>query len=722
MRVNILMVLMLAAGGMRGDDLRIRVTAHPLAEGCVNAATVVAVADGGTRRTEAVRSAPGEFVLALRDTQARKLRAEAPGCWGETRPWDPASGNDVTLRLFRLTHVEAPFENTAGAIPSPIRGTLFLPATPRAHDGEPDAALGSETSCAVADGRWRCTAPAEIPFDLRLEVPGYAALQYWSLLAHAGESRELEPQPLRAGGRLAGWVQAQKEVPLSHARVSMFPLAQPNAGGRTDARPASRWTTRTDRKGYFQIDGLPPGRYRLVSEAAGVSPAVLPEVEVRPGTEFTLPRPVRHDPFGEAEVVLDPAADPKGEPWTVELREAVPLYPGTPAAARTRTADQSGRVRAAGLRADLYEVSVRDSTGSVVHHAELDLFGGGHRVLQLSVRPVVLRGRITAGGEPLAAELQLAGDAREYVTLTAGENGTFETTLPRKGTWSATVLYPRGRTAARIKVPPVTIPDSVPAGGAHEVTIELAGGRVYGEVTERGGRRVRGAVYLRRNGQLEAQQLTTDEGTFDIVGLQRGEYLVEAQTANGGTARPLEITIDESDSREVTVVTEPYVRFAGQVLTPDGRPASGAIVKYSPDGGAHWTEAIADIHGHFERRINGAVDSVPVVVLTYDYPAAILRVRAGEPLRIQLRSDGGIVRFDRRPPPFVSARGVTANAFLFHFPPPQGRFGGGVFLEAGAYTICPRRDTTSGCRAVTVHPGSEQTLTFEQENRSGETS
>lgn len=711
-RALALLAAIFFAAGICAEEIRVSVSADATARDCLPRARVHIDEDAA----DAKRIGSSTFLVHV--SAGARIRAEASGCWSETVVWNGAK--ELDLRMFRAATVEGVFEHPKATVPAGVTGSVYVSGGIHSINETAPELLRNDTACELEEARWRCIVPGGAQFDLRLDVSGFASLYYWDLVAPPGETKTVEPQTLKAGASVTGWVQTRGEVPIRGARVTIFPLLQQRGAARRETRMASMRTARTNHRGFFQLDGLEAGRFRLVSEAPGLSPVVIPELELRsPGT-MTLQRAVRHEPFAEAEVIVEPATDSKEQPWSVEIVEAVPLYPGRRRSSIARPVTKDGVMSARSLRADVYDVVIRDSAGAVVQRAELDLFGGGRRTLHLSVRPVTIRGVVKAGGEAVRAELRFS-DGREFVTAATDDGGRFETPLPKKGVWAATVLYPPGELSARIDVPAIEVPQELEPGAMYDVTIELPGGRLRGEVVDGRGRSAAAVVYLRRKDEerLAAQQMTGDDGRFDIVGLKPGNYAVEAQTAEGGTPRAVEVVVDEHDSAAVKIVTESYALFSGHVLTPEGRPASGAVVRYSPDGGNSWTEVTADIRGYFEKHVNGAVVNVPVIVLTYDYPAAVFTAPNGERLRVQLRHDGGVIHFGGDVRTLVSARGVTVAAFLFHHPKPHGRFNGGIWVESGTYALCRRPDE---CRSVTVTPGSEQTIALEHQTRSGGTS
>jgi hypothetical protein len=694
--------LLLVCGTVRAADVAVRVAAADA--GCLSGARIVVTPEGGKPIGVAVQPDKRAYVVPVPDSVAATVAVESAGCWGDRRYWSPYERGETELALHRAATVTGAFSGAGAGTVRDLRAQVFLrKGGGQGNDDLLPAPGAGNSSCTIVKGKWRCIVPADVPFDLRLDASGFASSFFWDVTASpAGEPHDLGVQALIAGADVAGWVVGPRDVPQPNARVTIYPRESQHAG---EHAAASLRTVRTNRRGFFQVAGLPPGAYRIVSEVPGLSPAVLPEITPRTGESISLAAPIRHAPPAELEVTLDPPTDALGRPWTVEATEVSALYPGRRPASVTKTAGGDGRWTARGLRADAYDIRVRDEKGSLVQRASVDLFEGGRSTLVLTVHQLAIRGLLRSGDTPLEGDIQLWSQDRRMVLATSDADGRFDAALPGPGTWHPTILYPLGPSPARITAEPFEIPVDASPETVHHVTIELPGGRIHGTVVDAGDRAGPAVVHAFRGEKLVAQQRTNDIGHFDFVGLSPGTYHLDAQSAAGSTATPVPVAVEDEESREVKLVTEPYVRLSGFVVTPDGRPASGAIVKFSPNG-VFWERIVTDVRGYFERDLNRGSKQVQIIVLTYGLPATLLSTPlTSEPIRIRLRGDGGIVRF--RTPAVLMGRGVTAPAHVFKFES-TAPFNGRVYLEAGTYTVCPTIVINDACRSLSVQPASEQ--------------
>ncbi len=441
-------------------------------------------------------------------------------------------------------------------------------------------------------------------------------------------------------------------------------------------------------------------------ETDGLSPVVLPELSIREGENVILRRPLRMPSLATLEITLLPETDSEGRPWSVELTEAAAVFPRLNPVSRLVRVGDDGRGRADRLRADAYEIVVRNSEGATVHRTSVDLYGGGVIMRTLDIRAIAVRGKLRAGEDPLKADLQFSTASGDLVKVLTDDDGRFEALFPRPGTWNTTVFHPPGSTAARIKGPDVRVVDEESSNG-HEVDIRIPGGRLTGIVVDPTGKSSKAAVHVIKHGRMIAQQVTKDDGRFDLVGVEEGSLDIDAQTETGTTPKAVTVTMEKDATREVRLTTRPYSVVSGYVMTPRGMPASGAVIKVSPDGGTSWTHTIADVEGFFRYYVGSETQNVALIILTYMYPAAIRTVTVGEPRRIVLPQVGGLLRLGAKPSGVISSRGVTAPWQVFLFPQPM-RFDGNFYVESGLYTLC---DSISSpldqCRTLDVRPGTD---------------
>lgn len=683
----------------------VHITTAPDARGCLDRASLLATAAGGDPVRIGVKPGQRSQQLALPAGRTWDVRVEAEGCWSETLPWSDADVQPLAFELRNAAMLAGRFEVPTEKARS-LEGLLFL-QRPDAGNPVSSTHAGVRTHCTLQAAEWACSVPANVAVDVRLDVPGYAPVFYWGVVARARNTRLLEPRQLEPGGSIAGWIQTAGELPIAKAKVTVYPLAAETSGGDT-ARLAFRGrSTTTDPRGFFQLTGLEPGEYRLVSEASGLSAATIPEIRLRAAEAVAWPRAITHVAPATLEVALSPPLDSNGKPWQIELAEKSPLHAERKPPLR-RPASAGGKWSAERLRADVHQLTVKSSSGSELEILDVDLSEGGTKFVPITVRSIAVRGVLQSQGEPLVAAIRFENDSGKVVRTETSDDGSFETVFPMTGTWVPAIQYPlRGR-GSRLLLDPVEI-----AGPENDFAISVPGGRLHVRVRARGVHLEQAAVHVVKDGKPVAQALVEPGGEFTFIGLKVGRYSIGAESEHAATASPVEVAIDTESSREVDVVLEPYVMLTAMVVTPRGTPASGAVVRVSTDDGRWWSTRVTDAEGRFEVRSPAGVSGVELVILTYAFPAAFVRVPPEQKsLVVKLEEVGGIVRVKGASIPYIRLHAFGAPVRAFHHPEPFGRFGGGVHLEPGVYIVCPDRMVEPTCRSVTVQPGMDVTVDF----------
>jgi hypothetical protein len=665
------------------------VVAAPGADRCIGRAALIARA-GDKSTSVPLRGT----VASYAGTLPARLEIRSDGCWSEKRDV-VAAESGVELHLYRAGLLAGAFQAAHRPSKLPLKATF-----------------GEEVlDCSVEYPRWSCGAPAASPRDLVLAVKGYASVRYWDVVARPGETVELEPRELRPGASLSGVVHDPRGKLLPDAQLVLFPLEAHTA---TEGKHAAARLMKTtaNRRGFFEFDGLAEGVYRVVSRAQGLSPAVLPKVELREGEALAWPRALTHAPLAKLTVLLDPPLDAAGKPWRVELAETEPLAPGAERRSISRAAID-GRWEASGIGADVYELRVETQGGSVLDTRSVDLSAGGASTLPITMSQILVHGTLAVGREPLEADLRFSNGSGTTVRATTSDAGTFEVAFPSAGRWSVDVQYPRKRSGARIHAAPVEI-----ATPGQELAIRLPGGRIRGSVVSATGVAERAAVHVTRNGSLVVQQVTEEDGAIDLIGLKPGSYAIDAEGQSGTTAHPTDVPLGENETADVKIVLEPWRLLSGTIRTPRGLPASGASIRISLDGGASWRGMVTDMNGRFERHVPRDTSDVQLVVVAYGYPAAIVRMppTGSNAISVTLGRAGGVLRARNagRHPSVVAPNGVMAGFHLFYFPEPWGEHNGGIFIEPGSYRVCA---DGGECRAVSLAAGGETIVDFEEAAR-----
>lgn len=690
-----LLLSILTVAAVTTADVHVRAVASPGAERCLSELTLLTHTHAKPTRTPFPKGI-ATLTVPLSGTDRISVRAEAPGCWSETAE-TASSSSEIVVRLYNAVHARGTFEADHGQWPETLEGAAFPPpdggtrAIASAENGQP-------VDCKFDQPAWDCVIPANAPMDLRLRPTGFAPVYYWDIATR--DDITLEPRPLRKGASISGWVEGVNRKPIEGARITIGPAVQARNDGARQA--AAEATGRTNRRGFFQINGLAEGEYQLVSRTDGLPPVVLPVVRLRAAEALIWPRQIVHQPYAELSVTLTPPRDNDERPWYVAVEEVSPLATPPPQVRHAATLDGMWTERS--LRNDLYRVRVEDEDRSVLETFVVDLSGGGTTHVPVSVVRKMVRGVLRFGADPLSAQIRFSTPGGRSVQTKTTADGHFELSFPIAGTWTPLVL-PDGPNGPRIQAKAIVVPDTEED---HAIDVILGGGRLRGSVVTPDGHKEKAAVHVERSGKLIAQLSTDKDGTFDFIGIDEGDYTISAE-GNSGSTRKQTATIADGETVEITLRLEPYRRVTALVLTPSRSPASGAIVRVSTDRGLSWTDLFTSIDGTFEYFLDGSDESLLAVVLTHAYPAILTELRPSAGVTLMLPPQGGLLRVAY--PSFVFKGPALAPMKMLMVPPSRnGIYNGAALLEPGLYSVCPSLAMTSQCRSVTISAGTETTI------------
>lgn len=660
--------------GLEVSAATVAVTLRPHPRALCGETTVIARAEG---RDTISSNGPS---LQLDDASVWYLTLDSESCWAEERTWSKgmSSVEIVPYAKGSVRGMLDPWPKTLGR----PEGVIAL----KLSDARPD---GERVDCVIEPPAWQCTVPRHVPFDLRLQWRGFAALHYRNLELSTPTMRDVGVSKLIAGASISGRVQTPAGKPLQGAQIRAISLAT----------QLSSAVTRSDKDGFFQLTGLVTGAYDVTSTAAGYSTADVP-IDVGDGEAVDLPRVLRHQDLAVLELAVTPPLDPDGKAWNIELlsdaHSSRPIVTGI---------TKNGQWRSERLNARDYVAVVKDARNATVSEVRVDANAGREIFVPITITAIGVEGRLLLGKRGIEGTIAFASpqDGRN-VTVTTDPDGRFATSFPIAGRWKPEVRFRRGATTSRLNARSVVITDP-----PKDLLIVVPAGQITGVVVDSSGTPTRAAVRLRKGLDNVASQITDQEAKFDLIGLAPGDYELEAEGENAATPRPLTVNVDDDESVELRVVVEPHRKISGLVRNPDGSVASGAALRISYNGGREWYNTSADTQGRFKASLPAGSDVV-IGVCTYSYPSTLVRVPADtESVNVQLDRDGGVLHVRSAGPgnPYVIVNGVFAAMNMFWFPEPIGRFDGGVFLRPGTYTVCPRPALDVQCKTQQLNVGDD---------------
>jgi hypothetical protein len=532
------------------------------------------------------------------------LQAEAPGYWSKGYQLElKDQGALVPLELWPAGTIEGGFTLQDGvAAPAELVASFRpVPETPASQ-----APPRSQVLCPVEKERqtWRCTVPAG-SLDLRMQAPGFIPRYLWGAKIEAGGTFRPGRLDLRRGSAVLGWIVTADGTPLGNgAEVSLRPRGGEGVRGEGQQQRLEELTFKTpvNSRGFFQVDGVPPGAYILEARHERFAPATT-SVRVVPGevTEIANP-PLTLELPKVVEVYVDPATAPSGQPWTAKLqkldRDSSTV---TPVAEGTFSLD--GSWRKPGIPPGRYLLRVGMKSGETWWLDQIELTENSAPI-QVRLDFVDVKGSLHLGKKPLSAKLWFGGKfGAVRMEAEADEKGAFKALLPRSGDWVVQVESedpPVEREIPKVKIEPK------PGTRRAELDLKLPDTTLRGRVTdEKGGPIGKAIVTALSYGAVredEVQVRTDDAGHFELRGLLPGTTLVQADAGEDRFAHPVIVDIPESqDSPSIVLIARPQLRLSGTVVSSAG-PVTGARIIAVPAGMPYISArtVTSDIQGHFE--------------------------------------------------------------------------------------------------------------------------
>jgi hypothetical protein len=572
--------------------------------------------------------------------------------------------------------------------------------------------------CEIRGRTWHCPVPSA-RLDVKVIPEGFAPQYLWAIDTTDGKKRDVGPVELRRGASVSGWVVLPDgDLPPGGVTVQLRPQLFESVD-EPSARSAARIeTTKATNRGFFHLRGVPRGVYDLVATSRGWSSARHEGVKVRESREYVLDQPLRFRPLARLDVVIDPPAAADQQPWLVSLDRARPRSMVDEPVGRD-VASMDGRWSREGLESGRYQLAVRNAAGATMQTLPIDVvFDGPPVTIRLPL--VLVRGRVQAGSDPVAATLDFESSSGGRVSLRADDDGRFSGTLPAEGKYNVRVRQPKGLTYSMRRGVAVRRAE----GAAHaSVDIDLGPGRIAGRITDDQGRPVKVDVILARNGRPEANASADDDGQFELIGIDSGPVELRASNRSGDTGL-VPYQVSDVTNPSVSLVLRRPDRVRCSLLTASGEPVAGALIRYFAPTLPGRREVVSDPAGEFELEVPRGTPLVTIAVLAVGAPIKVAAVSTGseDVQSIVLAPSGGsiLVPMTRETPsPWLQVPGTTSFPMTqLIFPRDGSGFPRGVLpdamsieIEPGVYSVCSDPQTKAPrCTTVQVAPGTETRL------------
>lgn len=414
------------------------------------------------------------------------------------------------------------------------------------HPPAPGVDGQGEVECAVRQSQFDCLAPAGT-IDYNLHARAFASHYRWGEKLVAQKTVDIGAVAFLRGASLVGRVVAGTGIRIGNVPVDVVlrPVGFAGAGEVAERNKLQERRTRVNDRGFFQLDGLTPGKYEVrASSAKLVSPAV--DVTIIGTSEAELRAPLVLSPPTNIRVSITPPLDPHGNPWSVEL-SAVDSVANHRRVVQNTDADFSGTWTGSSLVPGTYWLTVRRGPQASWYFEELEI--AEDRELAIDIPAAKVSGRVTRGGEPVEGFLWFGGDRGAVsIPVRTRKDGTFDAVLPRMpdDTWPEIDVVsddpPLRRALYGVKL---EREDS--GSDSYDLSIALPNRGVFGQVRKGEQAVAHATVFLASDDLQRMVDLETrPDGGYGFDGLAPGGYTVRA-VAGDRRSKSVGIVLSEGD-------------------------------------------------------------------------------------------------------------------------------------------------------------------------------
>ncbi len=668
------------------------------------------------RKSVAVESGEGVRLVDVAEAgEVWSVRASGPGVWAAEKTVTIGVGDaTVVLDLYAASELTGEVVMTQGGRPPAVLTAAFR-----------SAAASGEVDCPITAKRWRCALPAG-SWDLRIKARGFIATHRWSVALPPAGQASAGTIALRPGSSVTGFVEVPRGVTAPSVVVTARPERSgvPYAGSERVERLSP--SAKPDTHGFFQIDGMAPGDYRLTAVSGNLSSEARP-VRVIDGAEAELVRPLRLMRGEPVLIFVDPAVAPDGQRWHLSLQRSD--EPDPQSFETTLTVD--GAVNLPRVLPGSYRI--RLGTSAAHWYDAIVEVAAGSQPLQIHLPIVAIRGTVRMGDKPLAATITFGGEhGTVRIPMQSDPGGTFRGFLPQEGEWPVEVSAEAPALHATPVVAMVRRRD-----GAEEATVDLSVPRAaMSGIVQLNDKGVEGAIVTLRSDGSISQTDSDRDGRFRFDGVTPGEADVRAEWHGGYLARAVARSVrDGDDLHDIVLDLEATGEIEGVVISHGGPVAGAVVYAFSPSDANPMISPVAcSSDGRFRKRLSpGAAEAILYVTVPgFAFRALQAPVNA-EPVTVAMQQDGGRLVLDFSAPwklaPVIFEGDVpVAFGVLIAWSQANGDVIGDQHvtlanLEPGRYTVCMPTPSVSwqalwsgrrvpSCVSGTLAPSSELRLSI----------
>lgn len=687
-------------------------------------------------------SVPGSVTLDVDPAHRWAISARLPAHWTPETVLDEEGS--VSLRFFPTAEINGEID-VPDAEPLPEFLRIRFESSPDPAGGREGAESSiprSNTDCVVGtDAKWSCQLPRGT-LDLRVQADALAPVYFWDLVHEGPGATHLGSLEFRNGASIVGWVASteRSEDENGLPRIEAVPQALGSSLGPAESRRlrGRAAETNANSRGFFQLTGLLPGIYDLSVQQEGYATGRISSVLVREEKETVLSQPIiLHRPL-TVELFLEPAVDPAGRDWIVEIRRERAFSRVFDQVTRA-PADSTGHWAYRGLESDTYEVVVFDEDQSIWSKREFDAYPDMN-ALFIEIPVVPIEGTIEIGDEPLQTRLNFGAQTTPNIFMDSDDRGRFQGYLPREGLWPVDLIG--GGLDREQAIEPVLVERSTGQRMAR-VEIVLPGTRLEGEVVQSGEAVPHAAITMVRNGEkLERGGImhTDEEGKFEFVGIPPGGYSLQAR---GGSSSSDWINVEvreDLSNPSLRLELEEKVEIDGHVFSSTSAVPGARLIAVpitgEGSGPRFLVEATTGAGGGFTLSIDRDVPFLDLILAAPGYALDWLRLpirsQGTEPLLLPVETVGGVLSLRWSDKYEISSLEVAHEGARLPVPTLLELYDtgfmsvkDGIFsfspVSSGAYALCAKVDPGAlECSQGLLSPHGELLLSLEQDVSSGD--
>ena len=393
----------------------------------------------------------------------------------------------------------------------------------------------------------------------------------------AGAATDVGTIRLASGGTVRGLVVDAASAAIAGATVAVYPAGGPYA------RPGPEGIT--DTGGAFELSGVTPGVVRLGVSHPSYAAAFVAGVEVDPARGLAEVRVVLAQGGRiEGRVRSREGLVPAGLAVTARPLGAGAPFPPRAAVVQPVSADGSFVVEhVASGQAAVTLMSGRAGTYRSLRVVNAEVRDGETTPVEFALRSIVITGRVTRGGAPLAgARVEFHAESEDVLYVGGGtgdqppgaaitrEDGTYQLVIGEPGFALVEIQSPDRKT--RYPTSEVQVPDA----DSYVADFNFSGAYVEGVVVDRDSDRpiARASVSTSRGGRrgtpgTNASADVDPAGRFRLE-VDPGEYVLSAR-AEGYGGEPVTVTVGESGTSGVRLVLVAGLVIKGRVVDATGR-------------------------------------------------------------------------------------------------------------------------------------------------------